>query len=112
MDIYDLINNIKQLSDCNLLSPDGLPAVRDPHILPSDLRAFYAVCGGAVLFKNAVFPMEIVTPKQFTLANPVIFARVNKEHLTRIEDDISWSWYIIGCGLNSQYITIDLSLER
>jgi len=27
-------------------------------------------------------------------------------------DDISWSWYVLAVGDNSQYITIDLSPER
>jgi antitoxin YokJ len=65
------------------------------------------------LFQNADFPLSIVPPQRVVVANPVIISVWSEDELKADNpEDISWSWYIIAEGPNSQYITIDFSEER
>jgi antitoxin YokJ len=56
---------------------------------------------GLVLFENEEYPIHIVSPDEFILANPVIVGEL-------CEEDISSNWYIIGNDGNDEYLTIDL----
>ncbi len=94
------------MSDCEVYSPSGYPAFfSDNHHLPDDLNEFYTLCGGLGLFLESDYPIYIVSPQEFVLANPVIVGEL-------CPDDISSEWYIIADNKNGQYITIDLSSER
>ncbi len=73
--------------------------------LPDDLRYYLENYSSIVLFENAEYPIKIVGLSDFEKANPVIVGE-------DVEDDISNNWYIIADDGNSQYITIDLALER
>jgi len=113
MDIKTLISNIRLTPGCGVYTPTGLPHVRKEHTLPDDLRDFYQLCGGVTLFQDASYSVSIVPPRKMVLANPIILNMWSEEELRADSgDDISWSWYIIAEGENSQYLTIDLSRER
>ena len=113
MEIQKIINLIKNLPDCIVYPPDNLPTIEVGHLIPLDLEEFYKSCGGILLFKEATFPTLIIPPHKFTQANPVIFSDIlNEKIIQESKEHISWSWYLIGTGPNSQYITIDLSPER
>jgi hypothetical protein len=112
MDMLTLLQTIQATPGCIVHPTAGFPDIEKGHILPHDLVDFYRLCGGAILFEEAPFPTDIASPKNLVLANPVIFERVSEEELLATKGHISWSWYIIGRGPNSQYITIDLSPER
>jgi hypothetical protein len=90
----------------------GLPSVKPDHVLPEDLKEFYSLCGGAELFEKSAYRLAIVPPAQFVLANPVILIGLTEQQMASFAIDISWSWYIIGQGDNSHYITIDLDPQR
>lgn len=112
MDIYSLIEAVRGISNCVVFPPNGLPVIAQHHRLPKDLEIFYQVCGGMNLFVDSAFPTRVSTPSEFVLANPIIFSEVSREELEATKGDISWSWYIIGYGPNSQYITVDLDESR
>ena len=82
-----LIKKIASTLDCRLFEVDGLPVIGEKHQLPKDIRGFYEQCGGAVLYENADYPIYIVSPHEFKLANPVIVGEL-------CEEDISSEWYI------------------
>jgi len=112
MNILDIVNSIKKLNDCIVYPVENLPIIQPGHLLPKDLAEFYRVCGGTKLFVDSPFPTFIVSPNKFTQANPIIFSRMEPKELDKTRSDISWSWYLIGIGPNSQYITIDLDPAR
>ncbi|QXJ40039.1 Antitoxin YokJ [Parageobacillus caldoxylosilyticus] len=72
MNIENLINKIKTLPDCVVYPPSGIPKVNKSHTLPDDVLKFYELCGGVVLYEKADYPVLIVPPQDFVLANPVI----------------------------------------
>jgi len=112
IDIAELIRIAQSTPSCLVLSPSGLPTVREPHVLPNDLKDFYHLCGGVILYSQSAYTIKIVSPNDFALANPKIFESFSREELAESKEDISWSWYIVAEGENSQYITIDLDPTR
>ncbi|EPZ37121.1 MULTISPECIES: SMI1/KNR4 family protein [Bacillales] len=105
MRIENLINKIKNLGDCVVYPPAGIPNVSTSHILPDDVYKFYELCGGALLFEKADYSILIVPPQDFQLANPIIVGEL-------CEEDISSDWYICATDRNGEYITIDLNPGR
>ncbi|WP_238810286.1 SMI1/KNR4 family protein [Bacillus velezensis] len=105
MSIHMLIKKIASTLDCRLLEVDGLPTIDEKHQLPRDVSEFYEQCGGAVLYENADYPIYIVSPHEFKLANPVIVGEL-------CEEDISSEWYIVCTDGKGEYLTIDLNEDR
>lgn len=105
MSMEELINKIKNNSDCVVYSPKGIPKCCENCVLPEDLKEFYELCGGIVLHSSKDYTVKIVEPDEFQLANPVIVGEL-------CSYDISSQWYIIACSVNDDYLTIDLSEER
>jgi antitoxin YokJ len=112
MNIAEIIKTISETSSCLVYPVENFPIVQPGHIIPEDIQVFYKVCGGANLFIDSAFPTVIVPPNKFIRANQVIFSHADSEQLANIRDDISWSWYLVGIGRNSQYITVDLDPVR
>ncbi|MFX3633285.1 MAG: SMI1/KNR4 family protein [Candidatus Pristimantibacillus sp.] len=105
MSVENIIERIKAASDCVVLPPSGAPNIEDHLELPVDIREFYDVCGGAILFQHADYRMNIVSPQNFVLANPVIVGDICKE-------DISSNWYIVAKDNEGEFVTIDLAAGR
>lgn len=104
--IETLINEVKNLKNCIVLPPTIIPELGNKnHEFPKDVEKFYTLCGGLTLYTEAEYPITIVPPNDFVLANPVIVGEL-------CEEDISADWYIIGTGGSSEFITIDLSEGR
>ncbi len=106
MTIEKLLEKIKHTPDCIVYPPDGIPNLQENlYKLPKDLKKFYELCGGVVLFSSEAFTMQIVSPENFQLANPIIVGEL-------CPDDISSEWYIVAADSNNDYITIDLDNKR
>jgi antitoxin YokJ len=106
MDIATVLAMIRQDTNCSVFPPAGAPHVRPSQAVPDDLREFYRLCGGLVLFVDSVWRTVIVAPGELVPANPVI---VGEEGAY----DISCSWYIVASdGTDSQKMTIDLNPTR
>lgn len=105
MDILELIEIIKQNSECMVKISSGLPKLENNFKLPKDLELFYKYCGGITLFKNKNCEIEILSPDKFKLANPIIVGEL-------LESDISSTWFTICQNGNGDYITIDLDENR
>jgi len=105
--IQEIIKIIKQDSNCIWYPSVGKPKLPEGLILLEDLSIFYQSIGGLLLFPDADFPLQIVYPKDFVRANPII---ANEEW----DDDITYNWFIIAKseGSGGQYVTIDLGKER
>jgi len=110
--IPELIETIKNTPDCTVSPPQGIPLLKGKHALPADVIEFYKLCGGLSLFESSANSMEIVDPHRFVLINPVLLIGVQDKDLEETKKDRSWSWYIIGEGYSSQYLSIDLSADR
>lgn len=105
MNIKSLIEKIKTLPNCKVYSSNGLPKLKERHILPEDIKQFYELCGGVSLFKGESYAINIAMPENFMLANPIIVGEL-------CEEDITSGWYIVGDDGNGDYITIDLNSKR
>jgi hypothetical protein len=102
MIIAHVVDQIRQLNNCEVLRPAGIPSVGLP--LPADLEEFYRLCGGATLYQGSDYSIGIVSPNDFVRANPIIVGEDG-------EGDISFDWFIVGKA-DGQYITIDLDKAR
>jgi len=111
-EIATLVAAIDATPGCVVYPPNDLPAISAEHMLPSDLREFYGLCGGCSFFEADpnVYGVRIVAAHNLVSANAVITG-LSSEELAQLygPGDISWSWYIIGMAPNAQWITIDLS---
>ncbi len=103
LSISQLIQNIRERDDCEIKQANGLPDISLEE-LPKDVLEFYTLTGGALLFSESPYSIEIVSPKNFVRANPIIRGDSG-------EDDISFHWYIVATS-GEQYITIDLAPSR
>jgi hypothetical protein len=77
----------------------------DAHSFPPDLKRFYELCGGVMLFENKDYHCQLVPPNEFVLSNPVIVGE-------QVDEDISSHWFIIAHDGNVDYISIDLHPNR
>ena len=73
--------------------------------MPDDVREFYRVAGGAVLFPGSNYDYSIVGPEEVCPANPVL--GVDSE-----DGDISDAWYIIAVDSGGEHLTIDFDSAR
>jgi antitoxin YokJ len=104
--IKQLISQAGTLPHCCVLEPAGLPKIVEiKHILSDDIFEFYSLCGGLVLFEDKDYPIYVVSPDKFVLANPMIVGELCKE-------DISSNWYIICNDGKDEYLTIDLGKRQ
>jgi len=104
MNIQKLVSRLVSDESCKTTPARGLPDLPEGLELPSDLRAFYETLGGADLFPDAKYSMELVSPDDFLRANPII---VGEE----CQEDISFDWFIVGRS-GGQHVTIDLHPDR
>lgn len=79
MDIKEVIDKIKNTSNCMVCSPCGLPSLEEDVELPDDIKIFYKNCGGVSLFPNEEYGFTIVGPDEMVQANPVIAGEPCKE---------------------------------
>jgi hypothetical protein len=115
MNLKNQIEKVKKIPGCTVLNSDGIPELNLKHELPKDLRDFYELCGGMILFKDSAFSIEIVQPNNFVLANPVLINQTIIEvEIAKgtYEKRISNDWYIIADLNDSNYIVIDLNKKR
>ncbi len=105
MSIVKILEKVRNMPDCIVYAPCGLPSLCEKLELPDDLKTFYENCGGISLFSNKEYRFTIVNPREMGLANPVIVGEL-------CEEDISSRWYIICKDCENNCITIDLASER
>ena len=103
--IQQVLDHVRGLEGCSVLPPTGSPAVVPGLELPSDLKEFYSLCGGLILFQEALFPWRIASPEEFEPANIAILGLGPQE-------DRSDDWYILASSGSDQFISIDLSPAR
>lgn len=104
MDVVQLVEQIR-LDGCMVYPANGQPSVESDHGVPDDVRVFYELCGGIMLYPQAEYPIEVVPPERCVLANPVIVGEL-------CDYDITSTWYIIARDRNNEVLTIDFSFER
>ena len=114
MSVRELVSRIAATPDCTVTAPLKrsdlhLPALHEGHVLPDDLREFYDICGGLILFERSPYPMMVVPPPEVVLANAVFFSALMPEEQIASLEDISWTWYLIARDEKRHYLTIDLS---
>jgi hypothetical protein len=104
--LSELVSRLREDATCVLAQPVGGVA-STPLRLPDDLRQFYEVCGGLVMFSDAPFVWEIVGPHDLVPTNLEVLGE-------QVEDDITSSWFVIARqqGDSSALISIDLGPDR
>ncbi|MDF9801441.1 hypothetical protein OKW21_006750 [Catalinimonas alkaloidigena] len=91
-------------SDCFVRQPNF--GIRTPNQIPDDLKQFYDLTDGILLFGNEFYSIEIIGREEFIPINEVFFSVDERSDI----DDISNNWFLIGKEDNlGQYISIDLS---
>ena len=103
--IDELVRKVAVHDDCSVLPACGHPIVRPGLTLPSDVERFYAICGGILLFRSSLFPIEVVPPSAFESANLAVTGAWS--HGDRSDD-----WYVIARSGNDQLVSIDLNPKR
>lgn len=73
--------------------------------LPSDLKAFLALCQGVELFRDSLYPIRILGLNELGRANQVMLEAELPEHPTH-------AWFLIADLAQSDYLTIDLAPGR
>jgi hypothetical protein len=127
MDIADLIEEIRHTPYCIVYPPEGLPTLREDHRLPDDLYQFYELCGGVRLFDGSLdnapdpddpeteeflpAPLYIFPPNYIMLTNIRLFDFPKLQKFRPSDDDISWSWYIIGNDYDYDSVSGLLSID-
>lgn len=113
LDIVEILELIKTFDGCHIHPERGLPEISSAHVFPEDLISFYQACGGLSLFVNSLYPIYLVKPEDCVVANTIFFRNVDPEEVAKTHNHISWSWYIIAKGDDTdQVFTIDLDQER
>lgn len=102
-----LLDELGRTPDCLISSPHGLPSLPDGLALPTDLREFYELAGGAVLFSERICPgrVRIVGPDE---VQRIDLAITGDQFAT---GPFKW-WFAVADVMDGNYIAIDLNPER
>ncbi len=98
----ELIQRIGEMENCKVLPPSGIPDMD----IPDDLKEFYSLCGGVILFEASDYCFKISTPAELIPANPSILPEGYEQDIPK--DDISNDFYIIARNGPEQAISINL----
>lgn len=105
--IRSILDEIRRTPNCEVSSPCGLPSLPDGLALPTDLREFYELAGGAVLFSERVCPgrIRIVGPHEL---QRIDLAIMGGQFAT---GPFEW-WFAIADVMDGNYVAIDLNPEH
>jgi hypothetical protein len=107
IDISSILSAIRNTPDCTIEPPSGLPSLPDGMLLPPDLRQFYELAGGALLFSKRVCsgPIRILRPDEMQRIDVVIAGE------RFASGPFSW-WFAIAELLDGNYVSIDLNPDH
>lgn len=102
-DITSLIEQIGSTPDCSLMPATGLPSLPSGVDLPPDLRRFYELSGGCVIYSKRIrpAPARIVGPQEFERIDLTILGET-------ISPGPFQFWFAIADVADGNYISIDL----
>lgn len=104
--IEEVINRFKKNENFIVKEACGQPNLSEKHILPTELKTFYELCGGIECYlESEAFPVEILAPNLVEHAN---LRLIGEECI----EDISSNWYLIMDCEDGNYISIDCGNER
>jgi antitoxin YokJ len=105
-ELRELLSRLREDSSCVFAQPTG-DAASGSFPLPDDLRQFYEICGGLVMFSNAPFVWEIIGAHELVPTNVEVLGE-------QVDGDITSSWFVIARqqGDSSALISIDLGADR
>ena len=107
-----LIERIRESGRALVYPPTGLPTLPEGLNLSSEVESFYNLCGGILFTPNIEFPIRILSPERFRLANSEMFAGFSDEEVKKTLHHISWSWFVVAeCESDhEEKVVIDLSI--
>ena len=98
----ELLRRINEMERCRVFPHSGIPGID----LPDDLKQFYSLCGGVLLFEGSDYRFKISSAEELIPANPDILPEGFEEDIPK--DDISNNFYIIARNGPEQAISINL----
>ena len=106
-DIPSILDAIRHTPDCTIRPPCGLPSLPEGVSLPPDVRAFYELAGGALLFSAHVCAghVRILNPDEFQRIDLAITGE-------QFERGPFSNWFAIADVRDGNYIAIDLDTEH
>ena len=112
MEINDLVTRLSKEPGCSLLAPDS-GGNRKLNGLPTDLAAFYKRCGGAKIFADMPFGIEVVGPSGFVPINERLYPDLADPIWEELKDDRSEDWRLIAHSeQQGQYVSLDLATDH
>ncbi|HEX8981367.1 MAG TPA: SMI1/KNR4 family protein [Ktedonobacterales bacterium] len=108
MGLTALLDYIARDPDCVVFPPAGQPTVAHTLVVPEDAKAFYELCGGLIIGREAFWQARIIGPDEWTLAVDKIFGEdVAAMAREQQPEDRLWDWYIVAEIENANYLVID-----
>ena len=115
-DLTYVLAAVAQHSGCRLLPPAGPVVISEAFRVPSDLRRFHELCGGALLFEGAPFEWRVSGPQQLVPASPRLLGpELAQETAIRQPDDVTNACFIFadtGEGSAESMVVVDLHPAR
>jgi hypothetical protein len=115
-DLLTVVDLIGRRDDCVVHEPQGSPAVEPPLRLPDDVRRFYELCGGMVLFRDSATPWRVLAPGELVLAARRLLAEEEAEQvLADAPDDVASTTVVFadqGGGATDEHVVVDLHPTR
>jgi len=77
VNLTEILGRLKADPLHEVLPPQGLPKLREGHVLPSEVRAFYERCGGLKLnrYKEVYYSWRLVSPDEFRPATEIVIGK-------------------------------------
>ena len=115
-ELLSVLTEVAQRPGCQLLPPTGSVSLPDRFTLPDDLRRFYELCGGAVLFEGATFEWTVSGPRQLVPASPRLLGpKPAQDIAAQYPDDLTNSCFVFaesGPGGTASLVVVDLHPAR
>jgi antitoxin YokJ len=114
-ELLTVVEAIGRRSDCAVLEPQAQPAVEHPLALPDDLRRFYELCGGLVLFRDGATPWRIVPPGELVPAARRFLAVQDADAAMADPRDVAGTTFVFadqGGASTDEHVVVDLHPAR
>jgi antitoxin YokJ len=116
MSLSGVLAEVAARDGCRVLPPAGAAMVPDGFVLPDDLRRFYELCGGAILFEGTPDAWRISGPRQLVPAGPrLLGAELARDIAAQEPGDLTNGCFVFaedGPDSTASLVVVDLCPAR